>query len=148
MASASTFAWQKAAPPALTLMPDNSVPPGMSLVSLKLLPQCRSSEGLGPIMSAHGPFKMKCPGLQKPFISLSHNLHCFLQPEFMGTSLPGTGILGWGSWCGAEILCSSGEYIHSQDILSYYYLPHMNVGPALFHVSVPPTSFNVASLYP
>ena len=25
----------------------------------------------------------------------------FLQPEVVGTYLPGTGTLGWGAWCGA-----------------------------------------------
>ena len=30
----------------------------------------------------------------------------FLQPEFMVTYLPGTGTLGWGSWCGAGTPCS------------------------------------------
>ena len=38
MASSSTFAWQKAAPPALTLS-DTSVPPHVSMVPFKLLPQ-------------------------------------------------------------------------------------------------------------
>ena len=43
MASASTFVWQKAAPPALALIPDNSVFPSMSLAPLELLPQHWSS---------------------------------------------------------------------------------------------------------
>ena len=41
VASACTSVWEKAAlPPALALMPDNSVPPHMSLVLFSLLPLC------------------------------------------------------------------------------------------------------------
>ena len=36
-ASASTSVWEKAAPPALTLMPNNSVPPHVSLMPCKQL---------------------------------------------------------------------------------------------------------------
>ena len=50
MASSSTFVWQKAATPppapALTLVPDNSVPYSMSLVPFELFPQHWSSEGI------------------------------------------------------------------------------------------------------
>lgn len=44
---ASTSAWEKAAPPALALKPENSVPPSMSLAPFKLLSHClepRASE--------------------------------------------------------------------------------------------------------
>ena len=44
MASTNTSVWEKAAPPALALKPDNSVSPHMSLVPFKLLPQHWSSE--------------------------------------------------------------------------------------------------------
>ena len=44
-------------PPALTPMPDNSVPPLMSLMPFNLLSLCWSSEGVSPIKSVHGPFK-------------------------------------------------------------------------------------------
>ena len=57
--------------------------------------------------SVCGPPK-KCLGLQKPSVSLSLNTHWFLQPEVMGTSLPGTGALGLGAWCAVENPRSSG----------------------------------------
>ena len=37
--------------------------------------------------------KRNCLGLQKSYISLCLNSHCFLQPEVMGTSLPRLGPL-------------------------------------------------------
>lgn len=40
-------------------------------------------------------------------VSLSHSLCWFSQPEVMGTSLPGTGTLGWGAWLGTGISCST-----------------------------------------
>lgn len=46
MAFASTFIWEKATPPALSLTPVNLVPPRISLAPFKLLPQCWSSEGV------------------------------------------------------------------------------------------------------
>ena len=49
------------------------------------------------------------------------NPHWFLQPEVMGTYLPGTDTLGWVVWCGAGIP-------HSQGIPPDFYLPHMGVG--------------------
>ena len=44
MASASTSVWDKAEPPALTLLPNSSIPPFMSLVTFKLLLPGWSSE--------------------------------------------------------------------------------------------------------
>ena len=44
MGSTSSFVWEETAPPVLTLKPDNSVPPCLSLVPLKLLLQHWSSE--------------------------------------------------------------------------------------------------------
>ena len=42
------------------------------------------------------------------FNSFFHQLNpCwFLQPEVVGTYLPGTGTLGWGAWYGAGTPCS------------------------------------------
>ena len=40
MASAGTSVWEKAALLAVSLKPDNSVPPRRSLVPFELLPQC------------------------------------------------------------------------------------------------------------
>ena len=89
VASASNFAWQKAAPlPTLTLILDNSVPPSTSLVPFKLLPQGWSSEGVSPSKSESGPFERK-PLFHSPTIPAG-----FLQPEVVGTCLSGTGTLG------------------------------------------------------
>ena len=44
MAFASTSVWKNTTPPILVLMPDDSVPPHVSLVPFKLLPQHWSSE--------------------------------------------------------------------------------------------------------
>ena len=92
--------------PALTLMPNNSVPPCMSLVPFKMLPQHWSSE-LMSLSSVCRPFRRNCLGLQKPSVSLSHSRLWFLQPEVMGTYLPGTGSPGWGTWYGTGTTHSS-----------------------------------------
>ena len=47
--------------------------------------------------------------------------HWFLQPEVMGTCLPGGGTWGWVVWSGARITGCWG-------IPPDFYLPHMNVG--------------------
>lgn len=59
--------------------------------------------------------------------SLSLNLHC-LQPEGIGTSLPGIGTLGW-EWVWDSSLLR-GDF-HKQDIAPDFYLLHMGVRPAL-----------------
>ena len=65
MASASTSVWEKAAFPALTLMPNNSFPTYMSVMPFKLLPLRWSSEGVSANKSVCRPFKKNCLGLQK-----------------------------------------------------------------------------------
>ena len=98
MASVSTLS-QKKLPP--SSRPDSrqcSSSPDMSLVSFKVLSPCWSS--VSPSKSMCGPFKRNCLGLQKPSISLTLSPHWFLQPEVLGTSLPGTGTLAEGAWCG------------------------------------------------
>ena len=82
-------------PPAPDLMPDPSVPPCMPLVSFKLLPWCWSSEGMSLSKSVCGFFKGNSWDSSRFFHQL--NLCQFLQPEIVGTYLPGTGTLGWGS---------------------------------------------------
>ena len=94
MASASICAWVQAAPPAVTLMLDNSVSPCIFLVPFKLLPQHWSSEFMGPRKSMCGPFKRKCLRLQQPSVSLSLNPCWFSHTDVMGISLPCSGTLG------------------------------------------------------
>ena len=96
VSSASTSIWEKAVPPALALMLGNSVSPSVFLVPFRLLPQHWNSEGVSLSKSVCRPFKKNCLGCQKPSLSLSLNPCWFLQPELMGTSLPGTGTLVWG----------------------------------------------------
>ena len=89
-------------------MTENTVSSLMPQVPFKLLPPHWSSQRVSPSKSVCGPFKRDCLGLQKPFLSLSLNLHWFIQPEVMGTSLPGTGILAWRAWCWAGTPHNSG----------------------------------------
>ena len=91
------FCLKDSCPPAPALMPDTSVPPCMPLVPLNLLPWCWSSEGVSLSKSMCGFFKGNCSS------NFFHQLNpCwFLQPEVMGTYLPGTGTLGWRARCGA-----------------------------------------------
>ena len=91
------FCLKDSCPPAPALMPDTSVPPCMPLVPLNLLPWCWSSEGVSRSKSMCGFFKGNCSS------NFFHQLNpCwFLQPEVMGTYLPGTGTLGWRARCGA-----------------------------------------------
>ena len=124
MASASTSVWEKAAPLALSLKPDNSVPPHMSLVPFELLPQCQSSEGVSLSKSVCWPFKRNAWDSKSP-VSLSHSPCWFLQPEVMGTYLPGTGTLGWGPGVGLGLLTPNISLLN-------FYLPHVCVGPAHF----------------
>ena len=51
------------------------------------------------------------------------NPHWFLQPEVVGTYLPGTGTLGWGAWYGV------GLFTPDVSLLSFY-PSHVVVGPA------------------
>ena len=59
ISSGSMSFWEKAAPPALHLKPDNSVPPHISLESFRLLLWCWSSEQVSPSASKsmYSPFK-------------------------------------------------------------------------------------------
>ena len=137
----------------LALMTDNSVPPLMSLLPFKLLPQCWSSEGVSWSKSMCGPFKRNYLGLQKPSISLSLNPQWFLQPGvFIASGYrdfsswhwnPGLGGLVWG-W-GPSILMG----VHPQLRYPSQFLsatPGCGTSPVC--VSDPPTSLQVASLIP
>ena len=99
----STFLSVESCPPALTLMPDTSVSPCKPLVPFKLLPQCWSSEGMSLSTSMYSSFR----GTAWDSSSFFHQLNPhFLQPEVMGTYLPGTGNLGWRAWYWPWTSCS------------------------------------------
>lgn len=111
-----------------------------ALVPLELLLQSWSSEAVSPSASMPGPFKRKVGDSSSP--RLSHYPLLFLQPEVMGTSLPGTRTLGWGTWCGAGTPHSAEGNLHSRDLSPNWYLSHAGVGPAR---SASPTSLDVAA---
>ena len=93
----------KTVPPTSTLIPDISFPPYMPLVPFKLLPRHWSSDrvSLSPCVDS----LRRTAWDSRSFF---HRLNpCwFLQPEVMGTCLPGTGMLGRGAWCAAGTPCS------------------------------------------
>ena len=65
---------------------------------------------------------------------------CFLYPEVMGTYLPGTGTLGWGTWCWA------GTH-HSCDTPLKFLSTAHGCGTSPFHISTPPTSLDRCSFF-
>ena len=65
------FCQGESCPPALTLMPDNSVLPYMSQVPFSLLPLCWSTEGVSPSKSLYGCFKRNCLGFQQLLSSIA-----------------------------------------------------------------------------
>ena len=87
-----------------------------------------------------GFFKRNCLGLQK-FFPLTQSL---LEPEVVGTYLPGTGTLGWG---GGEAGVRLG-FLAPEISLPNFYPPHVDVGPAR-SASLPlPVWMDVVSLIP
>ena len=133
-------------PPVLILMPDNLVPPSMFLAPFMLLLQHWSSEGVSQSKSMHRSFKRNCLKFQLLSILLRHNPCWFLQPEVMETSLPGTGTMGWGTWCGTGILPSQGEHLQLRYPSQFLSATHW-CGTSPFHISTPPTRLNAASFY-
>ena len=77
-----------------------------------------------------GFFKRNFLGLQK-FLPLTQS-PLFFAARSCGPSLPGTGTLGWGAWCGVGLLAPKIS-------ISNYYPPHIGKGPSHF-MSVPPPS--------
>ena len=61
--------------------------------------------------------------------------HWFLKPEAVETYLPGTGIMGWGTWCGAGTP-------QSWDIPPEFLSTIRGWGTSLFCVCAPPTSLD------
>ena len=127
------FCQSKNFPPAPALMPDTSVPPSMPLVPFKLLLCCRRSEGVNLGKSMCGFFKGNYLGLQK-FLPLTQ-FPLVLQPEVMGTYLPGSGTQGLGAWCGAGTLCSL-------ETLPKFLSTICGCGTSLFRDSAFPTSLD------
>ena len=73
-----------------------------------------------------GFFKRNCLGLQK-FFPLTQSL---LEPEVVGTYLPGTGTLGWGAWCRAGGPGVGLGLLAPEISLPNFYPPHVDETPA------------------
>ena len=97
----------------------------MPLVPFKLLPWYWSSKELSLSKSILGSLKGIAWGSRIFFHQL--NPHCFVQPEVVGTYLPGAGTLLWGAWFKAGA---------PEISLPNFYPPHVDDGPACC-VSVP-----------
>lgn len=134
-ASASSFVWEKSATAALSPEPDNRFLQCVSGVYLHSTSPCTPSSS--PRAGAQsewvhqqespcvGPLSGKL-GLQPP--SLSHSLHWLSRPEFMGTSLPGTKTLGWGSRCGTGLLAPQwGPLQLEMSLLNLSHLSHLSL---------------------
>ena len=93
------FCLGQGCPPALTLMPDTSVPSFVPLVPFKLLPWCWSSEGVSLSKCVYGFFKENCLGLQK-FLPLTQSPLVFAARSYGDLSSwhrnPGLIALVWG----------------------------------------------------
>ena len=63
------------------------------------------------------------------------NPHWFQQPEVVGTCLPGTGTLGWGTWCGAGTP-------PSRDVSPEFLSTTLECGSSLFQICALPTSLD------
>ena len=127
MASAAVLP-RESCPPDLTLMPDTVVPLHMPLVPFKLLPWCRSPEGVSLSKSVCRTFKKKHLGLQK-FLPPIQSLLVF-------TYLPGTATLAWGTSMELGILTPKISFPN-------FYSAHTDMGPAhstapCLHISLCP----------
>ena len=119
--------------PLLALMPDNSVSQCIPLVPFKLLPWCWSSEVVSLSKCMCGSLRGTAWGPNSFFHRL--NPHWFLQPEVVGTYLPGTRTLGWGTWCGAGTP-------RSWDIPPKFLSTTCGCETSPSHVCTPPTSLD------
>ena len=97
-------------------------------------PSCYwSSEGVNLSEFMHGFFKGNCLVVQK-FLPLTQSPLVF-HLEIMRTYFLGTGILGWGPWCGAGTPCS-------QDIPPKFLSTIQGCGTSPFCISTPPISLD------
>ena len=128
-----TFLSERKLSPALALMPDTSVPPHMSLVPFKLLPQWWSSERVSLSKPMCGFSKRSCWVLQK-FLSLTQSPLVFAARSYGDLSSwhwnPWLWYLMWG--CGS----SSPRYP------SWIFIHHTRCGTSPFCISTPPTSLS------
>ena len=115
-------------------------------ILFELLPKHWSSEKWVQVSPYMGSFRGNA-WILKVFISLSQNPRWVLHPEIVGTSLSGTGTLGWG--LGVVLGHSGSSRGSSAAKISLLILTAICAGgTSSFLVSTPPTSLQVAaSLY-
>lgn len=126
---------ERAAPPAITLNPDNSVPPYMSLVLFEL------PSLLWSLRQVFWASESIC----RPFKRISesatalHLIHknplWFSQPAVVMTSLSSTRTLGLGPRYGARTACSSGVPVQPR-YPSWFWTSMCGCATSPFHVSV------------
>nr|KAF6500941.1 hypothetical protein HJG59_007964 [Molossus molossus] len=126
MASNSRSVWEKAASPALALMPNNCSSP--FLVPFKLPPQRWSPEGTSPSKSVCGPFKRSCLGLQQPQPP-SASVHAGFIVRSYGDFSSWHWNLNWKPSIGRGLSASQGGLYQSRYPPDFY-PPHVRVGPA------------------
>ena len=121
------FCLGEAAPPALALMPDNSVPLCISLIPFKLLPGFGAQRVWIWVNPCVGTLKGTAWGLQKP---LPHSAS--ISAGFTARSYGDFSSWQWNPvlrlWCYAGTPHSSGGCLCSQDIPPDFKPPHMDVG--------------------
>ena len=138
VASASTYFWEKAAPPALTLMPNGSVPPCMSLVLLSCCPSTGAQRVWVPVSLNAGPLR-----LQKPFAHSATILAGFYSRKLW--ILLFLALESW-AWVLHGIPGFSGG-TSTAEISLLTFLFHMWVWDQPILVSATPTSLHVAFFF-
>ena len=147
MASSSTSVWESAASPALTLNPDNSVPPRICLASFTLLLQCWNSEQV-QVCPQVGPLRGTPKTLEAFHLTQPQSLLVFITRSYGG------GISSWHSnpvleglvWTGT--LCSPRSPLKPTYVSLFLTTIH-SCGTSLFQVSASPSTVYVASsVYP
>ena len=119
-------------------MPDTSVAPYMSLVCFKLLPWCRSSEGVSLRKSVCGFFKGKCLELQN-FLPLTQSILVIASRGY-GDLSSWHWNPGLGSWW------RTGTH-HSWDIPPEFLFTTCGCGTSLFCDYIPPTILDVCGFF-
>ena len=112
MACDSTSVWQKAALPALTLMPDNSVPPLCRWFFSGCCPSPGAQREWISISLCAGPLRGTASDSRGPPSHSAMMPADFHNQNFWGLSLPGTETQDLGVWCEAVTPWSSGVINH------------------------------------
>ena len=122
-----TFLSGRKLPPALSLMPDTSVPLCLPLVPFKLLLWCWSSQGVSLSNTVCGFFKRNSLGLQKFLVPTAFLL------VFAARSYGDLPSWHWNPGLGGPVV---GLGITPEISLLNFYSPHVDMGPV--HSASPP----------